>query len=122
MSRIVTTTYRPKRPPQKRKAVAIKAPAVVTLDPKTRAVKRVPTEEVAVVPDPVVSTEDDPAPANDDGPRKSAIVTARDRRADRWDRLTRRSQEGEPAGDAPEGDPAALGRWRKVIADKLKPR
>ena len=30
MTRIVTTTYRYKRPPRKRKAVALEAPAVVT--------------------------------------------------------------------------------------------
>jgi hypothetical protein len=30
MTRIVTTTYRYKRPPRKRKAVALEVPAVVT--------------------------------------------------------------------------------------------
>jgi hypothetical protein len=36
---IVTSTYRYKRPPGKRKPVAIEAPAVVTIDPKTRMAK-----------------------------------------------------------------------------------
>ena len=37
---IVTSTYRYKRPPRKRKPVAIEAPAVVTIDPKTRVGKK----------------------------------------------------------------------------------
>jgi hypothetical protein len=42
MTRIVTTTYRYKRPPKKRKAVALEVPAVVTTtdDPDTDAVMR----------------------------------------------------------------------------------
>ena len=34
MTRIVTTTYRYKRPPRKRKAVALEVPAVVTGKPR----------------------------------------------------------------------------------------
>ena len=52
-SRIVTSTYRYKRPPRKRKAVALEGPVIVTKRTATPA-------KVA------------PPPANDD--RKSAIV------------------------------------------------
>ena len=37
---IVTTTYRYKRPPRKRKTRTVEAPAVVTIDPKTRLAKK----------------------------------------------------------------------------------
>ena len=40
MTRIVTSTYRYKRPPRKRKAVALDVPAIVTIDPKTRVAKK----------------------------------------------------------------------------------
>jgi hypothetical protein len=40
MSRIVTSTYRYKRPPRKRKPRTIEAPAIVTIDPKTRVAKK----------------------------------------------------------------------------------
>jgi hypothetical protein len=55
MTRIVTSTYRYKRPPRKRKAVPLEGPAIV--------------RKGAAKP------ETPPAPANDG--RKSAIVTAR---------------------------------------------
>jgi hypothetical protein len=55
MTRIVTTHYRYKRPPRKRKALALEVPAIVRAGKK--AVSLMPTA------------------ANDD--RKSAIVTAR---------------------------------------------
>jgi hypothetical protein len=45
MTRIVTTTYRYKRPPRKRKAVALEAPAVVTTKSRRRPVRG--TEEAA---------------------------------------------------------------------------
>jgi len=71
---IVTSTYRYKRPPRKRKPVEIEVPAIVTIDPKTR---------VAGKPKPA---PDAPTPANDDGKppppaaRKSAIITVPDRK------------------------------------------
>jgi hypothetical protein len=58
MTSIVTSTYRYKRPPRKRKPVAIEATAVVTAQPST------PREAAGVPATP---------PANDD--RKPAIVT-----------------------------------------------
>jgi hypothetical protein len=103
---IVTSTYRYKRPPRKRKPVAIEAPAVVTIDPTTRVAKKgrrlvgneAAAEEVVLTRaarigaeaqpstppegprDPVVTTaEKAPQPANDDdGPRKSAIAMSVD--------------------------------------------
>ncbi len=61
-SRIVTSTYRYKRPPRKKKPVLLEVPAIV--------VKRVPPSQPASAPKPA-------APANDD--RKSAIVTVKRR-------------------------------------------
>ena len=55
MTRIVTSTYRYKRPPRKRKAVPLQVPAIVRSGPGSK---------------PATQT-----PANDD--RKPAIVTAR---------------------------------------------
>jgi hypothetical protein len=62
-ARIVTTTYRYRRPPRKKKPGLLEVPAI--------AVKRAPSQQ-ASAPKPA-------APANDD--RKSAIVTARKRRS-----------------------------------------
>src|SRR4051812_825370 len=62
MARIVTTSYRYKRPPRKRrKAVALEVPAIVTGDSKRSP--KLPTEPAGG------------SPTNDDA--KSAIVTAR---------------------------------------------
>ena len=67
-SRIVTTTYRYKPPPKKRKAVAIAGPAIVR---KVKAAKGVHTADT---PKPGQAP---PPPANDD--RKPAIVTTTSR-------------------------------------------
>ena len=66
MTRIVTSTYRYKRPPRKRKAVPLPVPAVVRSGRKREEVSKPATH---------------PAPANDD--RKSAIVTVK-RRSSRF--------------------------------------
>ncbi len=65
MARIVTTQYRYKRPPKKRKPVAIKVPEVVTV----RVPKRVGKAS---------KSESDTKPTNDD--RKARIVTTRPKR------------------------------------------
>ena len=66
MTRIVTTTYRYKRPPRKRKAVALDVPAVV---PRKRAsLPNYGKPKLGLAP----------PPANDD--RKSAIVTTTSRK------------------------------------------
>ena len=62
MTRIVTSTYRYKRPPKKRKAVALEVPAVVRRDQKREEVSK-----------PAIH----PASADDD--RKRAIVISRRR-------------------------------------------
>ena len=56
-SRIVTSTYRYKRPPQKRKAVALEVPAIV------RGSRKREVSHAAILPE----------PANDD--RKPVIIT-----------------------------------------------
>jgi hypothetical protein len=77
-SRIVTHVHRPKRPPRKRKAVAIMGPAIVT-----KASRRAPADTPPVDDEPEPAA---PPPANDDSPAepappaaKSAIVTPRRR-------------------------------------------
>ena len=65
-SRIVTSTYRYKRPPRKRKAVPLEGPAIVR---KRRHLQHRKAQDRTGVP----------PPANDD--RKSAIVTAKRRRS-----------------------------------------
>jgi hypothetical protein len=114
MTRIVTTHYRYKRPPRKRKAVAIEAPAIAAAKSSHRprlaggaaaevsvATRRddgglaQPTTPRAAAPAPATP------PANDD--RKSAIVTAR--RRGRF-------------GDAPDMTPEEHQR-RGAVADAL---
>ena len=81
MTRIVTTHYRCKRPPRKRKPVALDTPAVVTAKSSRRpvlgetAAEVVPPapEEGAVQPSTPREAARVAPPANDD--RKSAIVT-----------------------------------------------
>jgi hypothetical protein len=78
MTRIVTTHYRYKRPPRKRKAVAIEGPAIVRAADPAKARKRAAKDALANVShgfSPTVMA------ANDDHgtPAKSAIVTIRRR-------------------------------------------
>ena len=77
-ARIVTSTYRYKRPPRKRKAVPLEGPAIVR--------KGAATPETA------------PAPANDD--RKSAIVTAKRRPGRFGDAHDLTPEEHQQRGDA----------------------
>ena len=127
MTRIVTTHYRYKRPPRKRKAVALEAPAIITTKSRRRRpvggteetaaeVQRapVPEREGAVQPstsraaERVISPPHHSAsPANYD--RQPAIITARRR--------------GKRFGDAPDLTPeehklhgdAADALWRELV-------
>jgi hypothetical protein len=83
MTRIVTSTYRYKRPPRKRKPVLLEVPAIV--------VKRAPRSQQASAPKPA-------APANDD--RKSVIVTARKRKSRVGDAPDMAPEEHQRRGDA----------------------
>jgi hypothetical protein len=104
---IVTTAYRPKRPPKKRKAVAITVPAIVRKRSKTDAVPPPPTE-------------DRPTPANDDrkpprpGARKPAIVATVSRKRTK---LRRAEEQAEP-----DDDPEATARMRAFLARMIRPR
>ena len=72
MTRIVTTTYRYKRPPRKRKAVTLEAPAVVTTKSSRRPVGG--TEEAAAeVPMTARTTGQQAQPST---PREAARVIA----------------------------------------------
>jgi hypothetical protein len=107
MTRIVTTTYRYKPPPKRkgRKLAEITGPAVVTsVDPRrgsrrrddqgdgqgataagqSTRLERADQQQPSTAPerqrDPVVTTaRKAPAPATDGGPRRSAIVTAKEK-------------------------------------------
>jgi hypothetical protein len=128
-SAIVRSTYRYKRPPRKRKAVALEAPAIVTTKSSRRRpvggteetaaeVQRapVPEREGAVQPSTPRAAARVESPANDDGPTEpasppaaSAIITARRR--------------GKRFGDAPDLTPeehqrrgdAANALWRELV-------
>ncbi len=100
MSSIITTHYRYKRPPRKRKAVALNVPALVT---KTKHVAEPNGSSKAALS---IATTRSPAPAN--AAPGSAIVTAR--RSGRF-------------GDAPDLTPeehkrrgdAADALWRELV-------
>jgi hypothetical protein len=86
MARIVTTQYRYKRPPKKRKPATIKVPEVVTVRDRKRATNpQVPDDPEAA-----------PQPANDD--RKTRIVTTRPKRGREVEDLT--PEEHRRRGDA----------------------
>ena len=77
MTRIVTTHYRYKRPPRKRKAAPLEEPAIVTISGKTRVAKSEQAANVAdgsgAAPSSIDTSRSQPAAVT---PR-SAIVTAR---------------------------------------------
>lgn len=105
-SRIVTPVYRPKRPPQKRKAVALDVPAIVT------AGNRQSHPPVGDEPEPAASP-----PANDDNPTgpappaaKSAIVTTASRKRAKL-----------PRADQVEDDPEADARVKAFFAHMIRP-
>jgi hypothetical protein len=94
---VVTTVYRPKRPPRKKKAVPLAGPRVVT------------AKRAAAVTAPL--------PANDDGkpaPEKSAIVTTTSRKLLKLERADRRR------ADRPE-DPEAVAEVKAFIARMIRP-
>jgi hypothetical protein len=88
MARIVTTQYRYKRPPKKRKPATIKVPEVVTVRDRKRAANR-------QVPDDPEAT---PQPANDD--RKARIVTVRPKRGRSGEVPDLTPEEHQQRGDA----------------------
>ena len=100
-SRIVTSTYRYKRPPRKRKAVPLEGPAVVTSRSKAApaVVERVAKPGNDNRPEP-------PTPLPTDG-KKSAVVTT-----------TRRGRRPKPD---PEIDPDAVARVQAFLARVVRP-
>ena len=115
-ARIVTSTYRYKRPPRKRKAVPLEGPAIV-VGKRSRRLEGTAAAEVisgsprhhdgAAQPSTLRKTEREPAvtappPANDD--RKPAIVTAKRRRS--------------RFGDVPDMT-LEEHRWRGDVADAM---
>jgi hypothetical protein len=123
---IVTTHYRYKRPPTRKKAVALEVPAVVAIDRKTR--KRVkPTRSddatTAAPPKPTPANDDrKPKPSNPPPPaaaavRPSAIVTAR-RPGKRYAEVPEvTEEEHRRVGDL--GD-AMMAEFKRVIAEKVR--
>jgi hypothetical protein len=96
---IVTTHYRYKRPPRKRKAVALDVPAIVTPAPTKKR------------QDPVIRLGTKGAEAvNDNGDRKSAIVTAKNPHRRRYaDVPDMTPEEHKRRGDA------ADALWRELV-------
>jgi hypothetical protein len=112
MTRIVTTTYRYKPPPRKRKAVPLAAPAVVMPKRKrvlsTEGKKLEPTSTIVQKAKPCNDNRPDPAP-HDNDVAKSAIVTARTpgkRYADVPDLTPEEHQRRRDAADA---------LWRELV-------
>jgi hypothetical protein len=121
-TRIVTTAYRPKRPPKKRKAVAIAGPVIVR---KAKATKGVHTADTPKPGQAVkVSSREDtgqrwaPPPAANDGGKpeplpiggkKSALVTARRPGARRVNVPDLTPEEHQRRGDA------ADALWRELV-------
>jgi hypothetical protein len=145
MTRIVTSHYRYKRPPRRKKAVPLEVPAVVTISDKTRrrVSDRAPAEAATDgASTPAVASDDDrtpsivqakkprtgsvavpvepqtePAPANDD--RKSVIVTARRPGKRRYaDVPEMTEEEHRAAGDRAD---AMMQEFKRQIAEKLRP-
>jgi hypothetical protein len=111
VTRIVTYVHRPKRPPKKRKAVAITGPAIV------RKVKGAAALPSGGKPEPAVP----PPPANDDrkpprpGARKPAIVTSTSRKRAKLERAEKRAAE-------PDDDPEADARVKAFFDRMIRPR
>jgi hypothetical protein len=125
MTRIVTTPYRYKRPPRKRKAVALDIPAVVTAKSRRRPVGG--TEEAAAkVPMTARTTGQQaqpstpreaarviaPPPANND--RKPAVVTTTSKKRLKLLRTDKRAAE-------PDNDPEATARVKAFFARMIRP-
>ncbi len=126
-ARIVTTTYRYKRPPRKRKAVALEVPVIVATKRSRRSMERA-AAEVGLLNRPAIhdgaaqpSTPRDaerdyavtaPPPANDD--RKSAIVTTTSRKRLKLQRAEERSAQRDD-------DPEAMARVRAFFARNVRP-
>ena len=77
MARIVTTQYRPKRPPKKKRPVAIEVAEVVTVHNRKRVAKATRSDDNGASVDRSTATTGPTKSkaANDD--RKAAIVTAK---------------------------------------------
>jgi hypothetical protein len=121
MTRIVTTTYRYKRPPRKRKSAALEAPAVVTTKSSRRPVLRETAAEGSVTarrydgaaqPSTPREAARVAPPANDD--RKPAIVTATSKKRLKLLRAEKRASE-------PDNDPEATARVKAFFARMIRP-
>jgi hypothetical protein len=119
MTRIVTSTYRYKRPPRKRKpAVPLEGPAIVTIRDRKRVAPETPAKILAEQAEAAVA----PPPANE--ARKSAIITIR-RKPDRVlppGLLPETPEEHKRRGD---GADAMFQRFKRLIEEavaKEKPK
>jgi len=127
VTRIVTTTYRYKRPPKKRKAVALEVPVIVATKRSRRSMERAAAEAVSRLPrhdnraaQPTTPRDAErdyavtaPPPAN--GDRKSAIVTTTTSR--KRLKLLRADQRSAQRDD----DPEAMARVRAFFARNVRP-
>jgi hypothetical protein len=112
MARIVTTAYRPKRPPRKRKAVAIAGPAIVRKAVSLPADgQRKPANDDRK-PAIVAARGASVAPVPGTKPKPSIVTTTSRKRA----RLLR--SESEPSPE----DPEATARVRAFFDRMIRPR
>jgi hypothetical protein len=99
MTRIVTSTYRYKRPPRRKKAMALAVPQIVAI-PRKRGRKVIaPPAEAATSPHHAEKLRVEP-PANDG--RKSAIVTIVSRKRSRLRRIEQALARRASSGDSSE--------------------
>jgi hypothetical protein len=111
MTRIVTTAYRPKRPPKKRKAVAIAGPVVVR---RVAKADQFPSPGKRSAPELLLSSS---PPANDDrkpatlptAGKRGAIVTMTNRKRGKLARAP--FQNGKIAEPEDPGAAAAMRAW-----------
>jgi hypothetical protein len=113
---IVTSRYRYKPPPRRKKAVPLEVPAVVAIDRKTRRRK---SDEANVAPVESTPANDDhkPAPTSSSPSTRSAIVTAR-RPGKRYAEVPEVSEEEHRrVGDLAD---AMMQEFKRVIAEKTR--
>jgi hypothetical protein len=126
MTRIVTSCYRYKPPPRRKKAVPLEVPAVLTISDKTR--RRVPDDAKAAPANSTPAKDDrksaivstkppKPAPSRPTEARPSAIVTAR-RLGKRYADVPEVSEEEHRAiGDRAD---ALFQEMKRQIAEKIR--
>jgi hypothetical protein len=126
MTRIVTSRYRYRPLPRRKKAVALEVPAIVTIDRKTRRRKSDATKAASVESTPanddrkpaaITATPPKSAPSGPIAARPSAIVTARKPGKRYRDVPEVSEEEHRRVGDLAD---ALMLEFKRVIAEKTR--